>query len=86
MLTIPGYLNETIQQHNEQTDAAAYSTGIRLSMLTSTTCTVRGLLMKTMKRNRLRQLVQWGYITQPEANQLWREYLRLFKRVSNQKR
>ena len=37
-----------------------------------------------MKRNRLRQLVSWGYITQPEANQLWREYLRLFKRVSNQ--
>jgi len=29
-----------------------------------------------MKRNRLRQLVQWGYITQPQANQLWREYLR----------
>jgi len=37
--------------------------------------------MKTMKRNRLRQLVSWGYITQPEANQLWRDYLRLFKRV-----
>ena len=40
--------------------------------------------MKTMKRNRLRQLVQWGYITQPQANQMWRDYLRLFKRV-NQK-
>lgn len=32
--------------------------------------------MKTMKRNRLRQLVQWGYITQPQANQMWRDYLR----------
>jgi len=40
--------------------------------------------MKTYKRNRLRQLVQWGYITQSQANQLWREYLRLFKRVTNQ--
>ena len=37
---------------------------------------VPGAEMKTMKRNRLRQLVQWEYITQPEANQLWRDYLR----------
>ena len=37
--------------------------------------------MKTMKRNRLRQLVSWGYITQPEANQLWRDYLQLFNKV-----
>ena len=74
--------DQTIHKHNEQTDATAYSTGIRLSMLTSTTRTVGGLLMKTMKRNRLRQLVSWGYITQSEANQLWREYLRFFKRVN----
>ncbi|MCK5615788.1 hypothetical protein KAR91_78720 [Candidatus Pacearchaeota archaeon] len=32
--------------------------------------------MKNLKKNRLRQLVSWGYITQPQANQLWREYLR----------
>ncbi len=38
--------------------------------------------MKTMKRNRLRQLVLWEYITQQQANQLWRDYLRLFKRVN----
>ena len=41
--------------------------------------------MKTLKRNRLRKLVLWGYISQPEANQQWREYLQLFKRVTNQK-
>lgn len=40
--------------------------------------------MKTMKRNRLRKLVSWGYITQAQANEQWREYLRLFKQV-NQK-
>ena len=43
--------------------------------------------MKTMKRNRLRQLVSWEYITQSQANQLWREYLRgvipTVKRLSN---
>ena len=38
--------------------------------------------MKAMKRNRLRQLVQWGYITQSEANQLWRDYLKLYRRVT----
>lgn len=38
--------------------------------------------MKTMKRNRLHQLVSWGYITQSQANQLWRDYLQLFKRVN----
>ena len=26
--------------------------------------------MKNLKKNRLRQLVLWGYITQPQANQL----------------
>ncbi len=40
--------------------------------------------MKDMKRNRLRQLVQWGYMTQAQANQQWRQYLRLFKRVTGQ--
>lgn len=34
------------------------------------------------KRNRLRQLILWGYITQQQANQLWRDYLRLFKRIT----
>ena len=38
--------------------------------------------MKTMKRNRLRQLVSWGYISQQQANQQWRRYLRLFKRTN----
>ena len=66
----------TIHRHNKRTNATAYSVSIRLLVLTSTTRDVRGLIMKTMKRNRLRQLVSWGYITQPEANQLWRDYLR----------
>lgn len=38
--------------------------------------------MKTLKRNRLRKLVSWGYITQQQANQMYRDYLRLFKRVT----
>lgn len=38
--------------------------------------------MKAMKRNRLRMLVAQRSITQPQANQMWREYLRLFKRVN----
>ena len=32
--------------------------------------------MKTQKKNRLRQLVLWEYITQQQANQMWRDYLR----------
>jgi len=32
--------------------------------------------MRSMKRNRLRMLVAQHSITQPGANQLWREYLR----------
>jgi len=40
--------------------------------------------MKTYKKNRLRKLIAWGYITQSQANQMWRDYLRLFKRVNNQ--
>jgi len=40
--------------------------------------------MKTMKRNRLRMLVAQRSITQPEANQLWRDYLRLFKCITGQ--
>ena len=43
---------------------------------------MRGLKMKDMKRNRLRQLVSWGYITQPQANQMWRDYLQLFKQAN----
>ena len=39
----------------------------------------RIITMKSMKRNRLRQLVSWEYITQSQANQLWRDYLRIFK-------
>jgi len=42
--------------------------------------------MKTMKRNRLRMLVTQHSITQQQANQLWREYLRLFKQVQNNQR
>lgn len=42
--------------------------------------------MKALKRNRLRQLVQWEYITQQQANQLWRDYLRLFKQVQGNQR
>jgi len=38
--------------------------------------------MKTLKKNRLRQLVLWGYVTQKQANELWREYLRLFRSVT----
>lgn len=37
---------------------------------------LRGLEMKTMKKNRLRMLVRQGSITQPQANQMWRDYLR----------
>lgn len=37
---------------------------------------VGGLKMKSMKRNRLRQLVLWGHITQVQANRMWRDYLR----------
>ena len=38
--------------------------------------------MKSMKRDRLRKLVAQGSITQQQANELWRDYLRLFKRVT----
>jgi translation initiation factor 2 beta subunit (eIF-2beta)/eIF-5 len=75
---------QTIQQHHDWRNAITRSIGIRLFMLTSITEDVRGVLVKDMKRNRLRKLVLWGRITQSEANQLWRDYLRLFKRV-NQK-
>lgn len=37
--------------------------------------------MKTLKRNRLRLLVAQGSITQQQANQLWRDYLQLYKKV-----
>lgn len=32
--------------------------------------------MQNMKKNRLRQLVSWGYITQQRANEQYRQYLR----------
>lgn len=32
--------------------------------------------MKAMKKNRLRMLVAQSSITQQQANQLWRDYLR----------
>jgi len=32
--------------------------------------------MKQYKKNRLRQLVAWGHITQQQANQMYRDYLR----------
>lgn len=34
---------------------------------------------KAYKRCRLRMLVDQGSITQQKANQLWRDYLRMFK-------
>jgi len=34
--------------------------------------------MKTLKKNRLRDLVSWRYITQAQANQMYREYLKMF--------
>ncbi len=42
--------DQTIQQHIKQTDATTYSTGIRLSMLTSSTRTVRGLNNEDTRR------------------------------------
>ena len=38
--------------------------------------------MTRMKKDRLRKLVQWGYVSQVEANRMYRDYLRLFKRVA----
>ncbi len=35
--------------------------------------------LKTMKRDRLRQLVAWQYITQAQANQMYYKYLKMFK-------
>jgi len=40
--------------------------------------------MKTMKRDRLRLLVERGRITQQQANQMWQDYLRLYKRTTEQ--
>lgn len=37
---------------------------------------------KIYKRERIRDLVLWGYITQPQANRLWRDYLKLYRRVT----
>lgn len=35
--------------------------------------------LKAYKKYRLRMLVAQGSITQEQANQLWRQYLKLFK-------
>jgi len=35
---------------------------------------------KEKKKNRLRQLVKWGYATQAQANKIWLDYLRMLKR------
>jgi len=32
--------------------------------------------MKQYKKDRLRKLIVWGYITQSQANQMYRDYLR----------
>ena len=37
--------------------------------------------MRDIKKNRLWKLVQWGYVTQKEANRMYKDYLRLFKRA-----
>jgi len=37
--------------------------------------------MRKLKKDRLRKLVIWGYFTQTEANQMYRDYLRLFKKI-----
>ena len=41
---------------------------------------------KQEKRARYKMLVKQGSITQQEANQMYREYLRLFKRVNGNMR
>jgi len=35
-----------------------------------------------MKKSRIRKLVIWGYVTQAQANKMYRDYLRLFKRYA----
>ena len=43
-------------------------------------------IMLKLKKDRLRNLVQWGYVTQAEANKMYKHYLRLFKKYpQNQK-
>jgi len=34
-----------------------------------------------MKKDRIRKLVAWGYFTQKQANESYRTYLKLFKKV-----
>lgn len=41
---------------------------------------------KQEKRARYKMLVAQGSITQQQANQMWRDYLRLFKRVNGDMR
>ena len=38
--------------------------------------------MKQYKKDRLRKLVSWGYIHKAQAIYMWRDYLRLFRRVT----
>lgn len=38
--------------------------------------------LRAMKKDRLRDLVAWGYITQAQANEQYRQYLRLFRQVN----
>ena len=35
------------------------------------------------KKVRLKQLLSWGYVTQQQANKMYREYLRFFKNQFN---
>ena len=35
------------------------------------------------KKARLKQLLSWGYVTQQQANKMYREYLRFFKNQFN---
>lgn len=75
--------DQTIQQHHCDRYAMARSPGVSVAMLGELIMAEYATPISALqKKNRLRQLVQWEYITQPEANQLWHEYLRLFKQVN----
>jgi len=36
-----------------------------------------------MKKERLKRLVEWGYVSQTQANKMWLDYLRLLKRTTH---
>jgi len=42
--------------------------------------------MDVYKRERLKELVLWGHITQAQANKEWRKYLKLFNRTTKQQK